>query len=121
VLRPAVRRPGHRRRDRIRDLLAADTGACARPPSGREGKAGRRRLPQAVGAVVVAERRLPRNAGHLAQRPGNAGADRAVGDHPGPGAGGPALAVVAGAMSVHGGQVQWWLATLGRNIVWARL
>ena len=24
-------------------------------------------------------------------------------------------------MSVDDGQVQWWLATLGRNIVWARL
>src|SRR5690606_26326620 len=111
---PVVRRLRDRRRDRVCDLLAADPGPHPRPPRGNQARARRMAVPQARGAVVAAARRLPGAPGPGPERPGHVGADLAGGDPVRPGDGRPAVAVVAGAVSAHGGQ--WWLATLGRHI-----
>src|SRR3546814_330196 len=123
VLRPAVRRRRHRRRHRVRDLLATGAGAPARPPPGCEGAAGRWRLPQARRAVVAVQRSLsicPRSAVH---RPGHPRARGADGDRGRAGPRRPAVAAVdrGGAVSAAGMRDQWWLASLGRTVVWARL
>src|SRR5690606_22593125 len=103
-------------------LLAADPGAHPRPPPGDQGRARRGRVPAPGRAVVAAARRLPRVPGPLAQRPGHPGADLALGDPARARAGRDPVAVVGCAMSGLPASVgEWWLATVGRHIVWARL
>src|SRR5687768_16394626 len=131
VLRPSLRRLRHRRRDRVRHLLAADAGACARSPSGYRREARRRGLPEAIGAVLAAARRLLRIPGPEPERTRHAGTDfvdrhpRRAGDgrHPLALGGGLALIDDSGMNRIPENirNDEWWLATLGRTIVWARL
>src|SRR5690606_37780962 len=89
---------------------------------GDQGRARRRRVPAPGGVVVAAARRLPCVPGPFAQRPGHAGADLALGDPARARSGRDPVAVVGGAMSgLPASDGEWWLATLGRHIVWARL
>src|SRR5690606_23825814 len=110
--------------DRIRDLLAAVAGAPARPASAGARVARRGRVPQSGRAAMAAGRALPFGARRAVHRPGDAGAGVRVRDPRRAGPVGTAVAVVGGAAmsgSPHHVLEEWWLASLGRTIVWARL
>src|SRR5690606_37799554 len=68
------------------------------------------------GAALAAQRRLPLRARRLAQRAGHAGAHFPFHGHCRPVDGGPALAARGGCMND-----TWWIATRGRQLLWARL
>src|SRR5690606_40101789 len=113
------------RSDRVHHLLATVAGAPARPPPRGARAPGRRRLPEAEGDVVAAGRRIPRDPRPHLHRPGHACAPGAVDGDPEPGGLRHPLAVVGGAgmsgFDDMAPRIEWWLATLGRTVVWARL
>src|SRR5690606_37787439 len=118
VPRPARPRPGHRRVHRLRDLLAADAGPRARPPPRPARPVRHQRVRQPGRLGLAAPRGLPQRGRPQPGRTGHPGPHRAF-DHPGRAADvGRAVRDLAG-----GGMsgAQWWLAPLGRTVVWARL
>src|SRR5688572_16235309 len=119
VFRTALRRRRHRRLLRVRDLLATVAGAYPRSSPGPAERTRRRRVRAALGLGLAAAARLPGRKRRQPQRPGQSGADLVADDHRRPRLCCPALAAFHGdGMNDHD---QWWLATIGRTVIWARL
>src|SRR5690606_23698521 len=83
----------------------------------------RLRLPRRQGPALAGRRPLPRARRPRAQRPGHSRPDRAVRDLVRAGHGRPALALFPGneMNDIDTSADQWWLASLGTTLVWARL